>query len=130
MQGLVERMDAFSLMEKTELKDRSGKVIGLVVARPDGTQILRDRANAFMGSFDRRTNETRDRRGKLIGKGNLLALLIREALGTDASLEPGGDDSLDDPPRNPNPHARSNQDMEEGWLTSFRETLNPETEPV
>lgn len=126
----MERMDSFSIVERTELRDRSGKVVGLVTARPDGTQILRNAANAFMGSFDRRTNETRDKRGKFIGKGNLLALLVKEALGTDASLEPGGDDSLDDPPRNPNPYARSNQDVDEGWLSSFRATLNPEAEQI
>ena len=116
MQRLIEAMDSFSVMEKTELRDRAGKVLGLVVARPDGTQILRDRSNAFMGSFDKRSNETRDRRGKLVGKGNLLALLVKENLGTDASLDPGGDErggSEDEPQRNPNPDARSNQDAEE-----------------
>ncbi len=117
MGTLIEHMDSFSVMERSELKDPSGRVIGLVVARPDGTQVLRDRSNAYMGSFDKRSNETRDRRGKLIGKGNLLALLVREALGTDASLEPTDDDerggSDDEPQRNPNPLARSNQDAED-----------------
>lgn len=132
-------MDQFSVTERTKLRDASGKVIGIVTTRANGDSVLRDLSNRFVGAYNRRTDETRDRTGKLVGKGNILAMLLREGFGSDSSRGRGGSRGGDDgggsndardsepafsvaqrnfqqgrggseePGRNPNTLARSNQ---------------------
>lgn len=139
MRSLVEHMDGFSVTERTELRDETGRVIGITTARANGDITLRDLTNKYVGTYSSRKNETRDRRGKLVGRGNLLSMLLREGFGTDASSGRGGsrggdsgggaNDARDsepafsvaqknfqqgrggseEPGRNPNPLATSNQ---------------------
>lgn len=137
MRGLIEHMDQFSVTERNELRDERGRVIGITTARANGDIVLRDVTNAYVGAYTSRTNETRDKRGHLVGKGNLLAMLLKEGFGSDASSgrggsrtggEGGANDARDaelthgvaqrdfavarggseEPGRNPNPRARAN----------------------
>ncbi len=61
------------------LRDHRGTIIGtLEPHRVTGKVIARDARGVVVGSYDPRLNETRDARGRVIGRGNLLgALLLR-----------------------------------------------------
>ncbi len=58
-----------------ELKDRQGAVIGRLRARGGRTEV-RDPQNNLRGWFDERSGNTFDSHHRLIGSGNLLALLL------------------------------------------------------
>ena len=62
------------------LRDHRGTIIGTVEPqRLTGKLVARDARGVLLGSFNPRLNETRDARGRVIGRGNLLgALLLRE----------------------------------------------------
>ncbi len=62
------------------LRDQMGTIIGTVEPQPlTGKLVARDARGVVVGSYDSRLNETRDARGRVIGRGNLLgALLLRE----------------------------------------------------
>ena len=61
------------------LRDHRGTIIGTVEPqRKTGKVVARDAHGVVVGSYDRRLNETRNARGRVIGRGNLLgALLLR-----------------------------------------------------
>ena len=61
------------------LRDNRGTIIGtLEPQRVTGKVIARDARGVVVGSYDPRLNETRDARGRVVGRGNLLgALLLR-----------------------------------------------------
>jgi hypothetical protein len=61
------------------LSDLRGTIIGTVeTQRLTGKVIARDARGVVVGTYDPRLNETRDARGRVIGRGNLLgALLLR-----------------------------------------------------
>ena len=59
------------------LRDHRGTVIGrLESQRLTGKLIARDARGVMLGSYDPRLNETRDARGRVIGRGNVLGTLI------------------------------------------------------
>ncbi len=62
-------------MTNIEIRDRTGYLIGTVAAYTDW-QELRDRHGFYLGKYDSRSDETRDRKGSLVGTGNLLMTLI------------------------------------------------------
>ena len=61
------------------LRDHRGTIIGTVESqRLTGKLVARDARGVVVGSYDPRLNETRDARGRVIGRGNLLGgLLLR-----------------------------------------------------
>ena len=61
------------------LRDHRGTIIGRVETQHHtGKLVARDARGVVAGSYDLRSNETRDARGRVIGRGNLLgALLLR-----------------------------------------------------
>lgn len=63
-------------MADQELKDRNNKLIGKIKTRGDGKLEIRDAFDYFKGTYDPKTNETRDRNSKFVGKGNLLTTLL------------------------------------------------------
>ena len=64
-------------MAQTEvLRDRNGSLIGKV-EHTAHTQILWDKNNSKLGTYDPRENATRDRNGRKVGSGNLLLTLLR-----------------------------------------------------
>ena len=68
--------DADDLQEVQVLRDPSQRVLGTIRKRGDDTLEVRNSSNAFRGSYDPNTDETRDTTGRLIGTGNLLAALL------------------------------------------------------
>jgi hypothetical protein len=62
------------------LSDQRGTIIGTVEPqRLTGKLVARDARGVLLGTYNPRLNETRDARGRVIGRGNLLgALLLRE----------------------------------------------------
>lgn len=62
--------------EVTTLRDASGRVLGYITKTSAGLLELRNPAQHFVGSYNPKTNETRDAAGRLIGTGNLLATLV------------------------------------------------------
>lgn len=62
-------------MTTQEIRDRTGYLLGTLYLYAD-YQELRDRTGTYMGKYDQRANETRDRVGRLIGQGNLLTTLL------------------------------------------------------
>lgn len=63
-------------MADQELRDRNNRLIGKIRTRSDGKLELRDASAFFKGTYDSKTNDTRDANGKFIGKGNLLTTLL------------------------------------------------------
>lgn len=61
---------------RTELRDRTGALLGWTATRPDGVREARDRTGRLLGSYHPRTNETRDRTGQLLYRGDALAALV------------------------------------------------------
>lgn len=58
------------------LKDDRGRVIGKIKEISVGKFEIRDYTGRIRGRYDAKTNETRDDRGRLYGKGNLLTKLL------------------------------------------------------
>lgn len=65
-------------MKKEILKDKYGKKLGEIIERSDGVLELKDRNGKYLGKYDPKRNETKDKHGKLVGKGNLLVMLLEE----------------------------------------------------
>ena len=63
-------------MADQELRDRNNRILGRIKLRSDGKFEGRDASNRLKGVFNPKTNETRDPNNRLVGKGNLLAVLI------------------------------------------------------
>lgn len=61
------------------LRDKRNRSIGKVKQLGNGKLEIRDSANRFKGTYNPKTNETRDSRGRLFGKGNLLSMLLVES---------------------------------------------------
>lgn len=61
------------------LRDHRGTIIGTVEPqRLTNKVVARDARGVVVGTYNPRLNETRDARGRVIGRGNLLgALLLR-----------------------------------------------------
>lgn len=67
---------AIPISEQT-LKDASGKTIGMVkVEDESGVMTIRDSSGKFLGGYDPKTDETRNGSGRLIGRGNMLSVLL------------------------------------------------------
>lgn len=62
-------------MKTTDLKNRFGRHVGQVWEK-DGKMELRDRFGKFTGTYDAKSDQTRDRFGRVVGRGNLLSSLI------------------------------------------------------
>ena len=75
-------MDTLPAMEITipqrhNLRDHRGTIIGRVERQNlTGRMIVRDHRGIVLGSYDLRSNEARDARGQLVGRGNLLSVLL------------------------------------------------------
>lgn len=63
---------------RDELRDRQGRLLGTIVHRRDGTREARDRQGRLAATYHPKSNETRDRTGKLLTKGESLAAFLFE----------------------------------------------------
>lgn len=61
---------------RVELRDRNGGLLGWTAPRPDGVREARDRTGRLLGTYHPRLNETRNRTGQLLYRGDALAALI------------------------------------------------------
>lgn len=57
------------------LRAKNGHLMGKI-REVNGKYDLKDRNGRHLGYYDPKTNKTRDRSGKLVGRGNLLASLL------------------------------------------------------
>ena len=62
-------------MSRQEIRDRTGTLLGTLYVYLD-YQELRDRTGNYRGKYDVKINETRDRHGPYVGRGNLLMTLL------------------------------------------------------
>lgn len=59
------------------VRDRRGVVIGVIERQPlIGKLIARDQHGLVVGRYDERSRTTRDARGRLIGRTNMLPVLL------------------------------------------------------
>ena len=59
------------------LRNASAQVLGTIETTSSGVQELRNARRQLLGSYDPRTNQTRDAAGRFIGTGNLLTTLLK-----------------------------------------------------
>lgn len=58
------------------LKDKRGFTIGKISTANNGIQTIKDDKGFTKGTYDPKTNTTKDHRGFSVGKGNLLTSLL------------------------------------------------------
>jgi hypothetical protein len=63
-------------MAEQILRDSKGHTIGKIYTANDGVQTIRDARGHIAGSYDPKSNATRDAKGHKIGTGNLLTTLL------------------------------------------------------
>ena len=75
---VVSGLTAVSAQPSTQtiIRDRGGSVIGEIRVRPDRVMEARSRAGLVLGSYDPRSDETKDRGGSVLYRGNALSALI------------------------------------------------------
>ena len=62
-------------MADQELRDRAGRLLGKI--RQNGHKLeARDATGKLKGTYDTKTDTTKDATGRSVGKGNLLSTLI------------------------------------------------------
>jgi hypothetical protein len=71
---LFKEMD--TRMAAQEIRDRSNKLLARITTLSNGKQELRNPSNVLKGTYDPKTNETRDPSNRLVAKGNVLATLM------------------------------------------------------
>lgn len=66
------------LFEKQDnIRNKSGRIIGSIMTQSNGRQVFRDRTGKLLGTYEPQSNITRDYTGKVVGRGNILAFLIK-----------------------------------------------------
>ncbi len=63
-------------MDEIPIRNRLEKIVGNISSRSDGKLEIRNAKGQLRGSYDLRTDKTRDHTGRIIGNGNLLLTLI------------------------------------------------------
>lgn len=65
---------------KQQLRDSNNRPIGTITTTSNGKLEGRDANGRLKGSYDPKTNQTRDSNGRVVGKGNVLAALVTSSL--------------------------------------------------
>ncbi len=65
---------------KYQLRDSNSRPIGTITATPGGKLEGRDANGRFKGSYEPKTDQTRDSNGRVVGRGNVLAAVITSSL--------------------------------------------------
>ena len=63
-------------MAKQYLRDKRGRILGWIDNSITGKLYIRDWMGRICGWYDIRTNLTRDKQGRIVGRGNLLTTLL------------------------------------------------------
>ncbi len=58
------------------LKDRHGRILGRIYKVNEHKYVIKDRAGRILGYYNTRDDRTYASNGRMIGKGNLLTLLL------------------------------------------------------
>jgi hypothetical protein len=64
-------------MAEQHIRDKNHRLLATIKTLPSGKQEIRDPAFHLLGTFDPKSNETRDANFRLVAKGNVLSSLIR-----------------------------------------------------
>ena len=67
---------AENIMNMHVLRDKQGRKIGVIETDPKGVQTIRNASGKKLGTYDPKTNKTRDAIGRVTGSGNLLTALL------------------------------------------------------
>ena len=65
-------------MERTKIKDETGRIIGFIEELENGDKIAKDFYGRILGKYHKDTNKTHDFYGRIIGKGDVTSGLIWE----------------------------------------------------
>lgn len=65
-------------MSDHELRDKKNRLLGKIKERSDGKLEGRDASNRLRGTYDPKTDVTHDSSNRLVGKGNMLSMLITD----------------------------------------------------
>lgn len=63
-------------MDKQVLRNNHNRQIGVIETDSKGIQTIRTTSNKKLGTYNPKTDQTRDTANHLIGKGNLLITLL------------------------------------------------------
>ena len=64
-------------MTQQTIKDKNGIILGTIAVKFDGIHELRNHSGTIKGTYNPKTNETRDTSGRILAKGNILAGLLQ-----------------------------------------------------
>ena len=65
-------------MGETTIKDPTGKIIGTIKRKPDGSTEVRDFYGKVLGGYDARFNVTRDFYGRVVSEGDASSMLFNK----------------------------------------------------
>lgn len=88
--GSISRMASG---QPTKLQDASGRLLGYLDRKPDGSSAVLSPQKKLLGRYDPATNLTRDASRREVGRGNLLVALLRWDPLTQAAYQPAEDDT-------------------------------------
>ena len=63
-------------MSVQTLKDKRGFTLGKISSASNGVQTIKDKKGFKKGTYDPKTDKTKDARGFRVGSGNLLTTLL------------------------------------------------------
>jgi hypothetical protein len=63
-------------MSSSVLKDQMGRSLGTVTVDRNGIQTLKSSTGIILGTYDPKTNVTKNYLGQIIGSGNVLSMLL------------------------------------------------------
>lgn len=63
-------------MADQELRDKNNNLLGKIKTLSNGKSELRDKNGNLKGTYDSKSDETRDKNGNRVAKGNMLATLL------------------------------------------------------
>jgi hypothetical protein len=63
-------------MSSAVLKDQMGRILGTVTVDRNGIQTLKSSTGIILGTYDPKTNVTKNYLGQIIGSGNVLSMLL------------------------------------------------------
>ena len=63
-------------MTSQTIRDKRGAILGTITVKFDGIHELRNHSGTIKGTYNPKTNETRDSSGRIVAKGSMLAGLL------------------------------------------------------
>jgi hypothetical protein len=61
---------------RSELRDPTGKLVGHIRVQANGNRSVHDLTGRQLGTYDARSNSTRNIAGRIVGRGDLLVTLL------------------------------------------------------